>query len=91
MGRLFGSRELVLALAPLYDLSALFSSRPRLVAASSAAARLALQLAVVADSLDALTGTWEWFAGNLTNFGFAVGPCGAAFFVAVGLAAQARL
>lgn len=83
LGRLFGSRDLLLALGSLYDIGSL----PSLVTAAPVASRTIIQLGMIVDAIDVISGAVEWFRGDLTDFGFVLGSGGAA--VLVGLAVSA--
>jgi hypothetical protein len=71
--RLFGSRELVLAVS--------------MMAASTGQVRQVAMLGAAIDSIDVASSAIERFRGRISNYTFVSGGLGAALFVMLGLAA----
>ena len=81
IARLFGARDLVLAVGSFWDVQAL--ARGQLVRASGTAARTVVTLAMLIDAVDVVSGLVEYNRGTIGRLGLVVGAGGASVFVAI--------
>ncbi|TNY21276.1 hypothetical protein DMC30DRAFT_209162 [Rhodotorula diobovata] len=79
LSRLFGSRDLLLALGSWFDVQGL--ARGQFVRASGVAARTVITLGMLIDAVDVVSGLVDYNSGTLSQRGAVIGAGGAAALV----------